>query len=292
MSYPRLVRFAAPAQTRAEFWRTGIGLAAIAFLSWAAVFGTLGLIGAAIGPLRFAQLVTTIARAGSPEGLSMVLASFAPMALAVPFVARLWHRRSPATLFGPGALRDFLRVVGPLCILAVAVMPLSLMDENVGRATPLATVLRWLPLALPLLLVQVTAEELVFRGYLLQQIAARSPARLAWMVLPSALFGALHYAPAENGPTALWIALWATGFGCLAADLTARTGNLGAAIAFHFANNFSAMILVGLYGQLDGLSLYTIVINARDPAAVAPYLAIDSLSMLISWLLARLLLRL
>lgn len=292
MSYPRLARFAAPARARAELWRTGLGLAAIAFLSWGAVFGTLALIGSAIGPFHFAQLVATIARAGTPEGLCMVLATFAPMALAVLAVTRLSHRRAPATLLGPGALRDFLRVVGPLCVLVVALMPLSLMDENVGRATPLATVLSWAPLALPLLLVQVSAEELIFRGYLLQQIAARSPARLAWMVLPSALFGALHYAPADDGPTALWIALWATGFGCLAADLTARAGNLGAAIAFHFANNLSAMLLVGLYGQLDGLSLYTIVINARDPAAVAPYLAIDSLSMLISWLLARLVLRL
>lgn len=179
----------------------------------------------------------------------------------------------------------------PLFGLALALFPLAFLDPNVGRSVPPATVLRWLPVMLPLLLVQIAAEELIFRGYLLQQLAARSRSPWVWMVAPSVLFGALHYSPAEFGPMALWPALWAMGFGCLAADLTARTGNLGAALALHFTNNLSSMILVGLYGQLDGLALYTIVINPRDPAAFGPYLAADVAAMLVAWLAARLALR-
>lgn len=291
MPYPRLARFAAPARPRSEWWQSGLGLMAIALLSWAAVFGILGLIGLAVGKLRFAMLVTTMLRAGSPEALLMVLATFAPMALAVIVVTRAWHGRSAATLFGAAAWGDFRRIFLPLMALNLALFPLAFLDENLARSTPLATVLAWLPLALPLLAVQIGAEELIFRGYLLQQMAARSRFRLVWMVLPSALFGALHYAPEANGSAALWLALWATGFGCLAADLTARAGNLGPALAFHFANNIAAMFLVGLYGQLDGLALFTLVIDTSNPKALAPYLALDSLSMLVFWLAARLMLR-
>jgi len=112
------------------------------------------------------------------------------------------------------------------------------------------------------------------------------------MLLPSALFGMLHFSPAAFGQNAVWPVLWALIFGCLAADLTARAGNLGPALALHFTTNLSSMVLVGLYGNLDGLSLYTLVINTRDLAALGPYLAVDFASMIVAWLVARLMLRL
>lgn len=292
MRYPRLARLAAPAHPRAEFWRTGLGVVLIALISWVAVFGTLGIIGHIVGPLRFAQIVASLLRAGTPAGLMMVLATFAPMALGALVVTRGLHGRSAATLFGPSLRRDFWRVAKPLFALAILGWLIALADPNVGRSTPPEVLLSWLPLALPLLALQIGAEELIFRGYLLQQLAARSQNPLLWMVLPSVAFGALHYDPSGNGAAAFWIAIWATAFGCFAADLTARAGNLGPALAFHLTNNIAAMFLVGLYGQLDGLSLFTIVIDTRTLGEVVPYLAIDSLSMLAAWLLARLALRL
>lgn len=286
-----LAAFAAPARPRAELWRTALGLVLIVALYWGGVFGPLTLIGRELSEIRFARLMGEIARAGTPAGLAMLLATFVPMVLAVLAVTRVLHRRGPKSLLGPGAGRDALRVGVPLLGLALVLFPLSLLDPNVGRSVPLATVLRWLPVMLPLLFVQIAAEELIFRGYLLQQLGARSRSPWVWMVAPSVLFGALHYSPAEFGPMALWPALWAMVFGCLAADLTARTGNLGAALALHFTNNLSSMVLVGLYGQLDGLALYTIVINPRDPAAFGPYLAADVAAILVAWLAARLALR-
>jgi membrane protease YdiL (CAAX protease family) len=131
----------------------------------------------------------------------------------------------------------------------------------------------------------------LFRGYLLQQLGARWRSAWVWMVLPAALFGALHYDPASFGPNAIWLAVWAFAFGCLAADLTARTGNIGAALALHLVNNFASMFFVGFYGNLDGLALYTIVINARDFATLAPWLAIDALTIFIGWLMIRVILR-
>lgn len=286
-----LARFIAPAGARAEIWRTGLGLGLIAVCYWGLTMGVIGLIGLWIGAPQLAMLLAAMMQGTTPAGLVAVLATFAPLVLGVLAVTRFLHRRPIASLFGPGAGRDFARCLPPLLILLALVTPFAALDPHFARSTPLAVLLVWLPLALPLLFVQIASEELLFRSYLLQQMAARFRSRLAWMLLPAALFGALHYAPSENGEAALLYALWATGFGILSADLVARSGNLGPSLAFHFANNISAMFLVGLYGQLDGLSLYTLVLNTTDPAAMAPYFALDTLSMLVFWLAIRLRLR-
>jgi hypothetical protein len=84
---------------------------------------------------------------------------------------------------------------------------------------------------------------------------------------------------------------WAGCFGLVAADLTARTGNLGAAVALHFTNNISAVLMVGLAGNLGGLTLYQIHLPSGDASKTLLYLALDCLGLLVSWLLARLVLR-
>lgn len=291
MNYPRLGPFIAPALPHAEWWRSVLGFVAIAAIylggTWLALFAVAQM----VTPMQFVSILRQIGAGNTPAGLAMVLASFIPMALGPALVVRWLHRRPARSLLGRGAMGDFRKVLGPLLGLSLLMLPLVLLNPDVGRSTPLATVLAWLPLVLPLLIVQIGAEELVFRGYLLQQLGARFRHPVIWMGLPSVLFGALHYNPADFGANAIWPALWAGLFGCLAADLTARSGNLGAALAFHLATNFAGMVLVGLYGNLDGLALYTLVINPHDGAELAPYLAADLLSMLVAWLIARLVLR-
>ncbi|WP_338153259.1 CPBP family intramembrane glutamic endopeptidase [Pseudophaeobacter leonis] len=55
-----------------------------------------------------------------------------------------------------------------------------------------------LPLSLLAVLVQVSAEEVVFRGYLQQALAARFKSPVIWLVAPSALFGLAHYMPGRG----------------------------------------------------------------------------------------------
>jgi uncharacterized protein len=153
---------------------------------------------------------------------------------------------------------------------------------------------RWLlllPLSLLAVLVQVSAEEIVFRGYVQQQLAARFNSPLIWMVLPSALFALGHYLPAEAGENALMVALWAGVFGILMADLTARSGSLGPAIAVHLWNNVSAILIVSLPDDLSGLALYLTPFSMDDAAAIRTWLPVDFALMLVSWLAARLAIR-
>ena len=291
--YAPLARFAALAGPRAELWRTLVGAVLIALIYAALLYDSLALLAVYLGEWRFGQVLYALVTAATPQGVLMLLATFLPMALAVLFVTRKLHGRRTGTLFGPapGARRDFVRVSLPLVALWIVLLPLTTASPDVGKSLQLRELLAWLPLALPLLFLQITAEELVFRGYLLQQLAKRSRAAWVWMGIPSVAFGALHYAPSDFGGNAIWTVLWATLFGCLAADLTARTGTLGAAMGFHFATNVSAIFLVGLYGNLDGLCLYTIVINAHDADQLLPYLAVDFVAMFVAWLIARLMLR-
>jgi membrane protease YdiL (CAAX protease family) len=84
---------------------------------------------------------------------------------------------------------------------------------------------------------------------------------------------------------------WAAGFGLVAADLTARTGNLGAAVALHFTNNISAILMVGLAGNLGGLTLYQVHVPSDDIGKTLLYLALDCAGLMVAWMMARLILR-
>jgi hypothetical protein len=148
-----------------------------------------------------------------------------------------------------------------------------------------------LPLTLFFLLIQVSAEELLFRGYLQSQLAARGLHKSIWILLPSVLFGLLHYDPTVMGEAAPWIVIWTTGFGILAADLTARSGTLGPAIAFHFAVNFMTIALIGFGDYLGGLTLYIYPFSVTETERLMSYLPVDAIGMLLAYLSVRLALR-
>jgi len=289
--YRPLALMTVPSRQKSELWRTVLGVGMIIAIYICAGWLLLTVLAQSVAPLRLVGLLTEIASGSSPRGLVILLASFAPLLLGVIFVTRWLHGRAAGALFGPHVLRDFRTVLPWVLLISLLCASLALLDGDVGRSTRLDTSLSWMALAVPLLAVQIAAEEVLFRGYLLQQLGARWRSAWVWMVVPSLLFGALHYDPSSFGPNAIWLAIWAFAFGCFAADLTARTGNIGAALALHLVNNFTSMFFVGFYGDLDGLALYTIVINARDFATLAPWLAIDALTIFISWLMIRVILR-
>ena len=97
--------------------------------------------------------------------------------------------------------------------------------------------------------------------------------------------------PALAGENAAIIALWAAIFGLLTADLTARAGTLGPAIAMHMFNNVMAILLVSVPDTLSGLSLAVLPASMSDPGALQSWLMLDFAMMIVSWLAARLALR-
>jgi len=117
----------------------------------------------------------------------------------------------------------------------------------------------------------------------MQSLAARFASRWIWLLLPALLFGALHWNPAELGANAPLVVLSTTVIGLVLADVTAKTGNLSAAIGLHFANNVTSLLVVSLPGPLAGLSLWVTAADPADPASAGPLLLADLLITLLAW---------
>ena len=294
MRYDAHSAFVAPARRRAEIWRLLLGLALIV----AIVLGLTALFHMAVltyGGDALHRDITRLEGTGqTAAGVLTLLYSFLIMTLAVVVVTAQLHRRSPLTLLGPIPLmmRQFGAVVAVLIALgiAIAVLPPWGFDDPVSAGLPPLRWLLLLPLALLAVLIQTSAEEILFRGYLQQQLAARFRSPVIWMVAPALLFGVLHYRP-DAGANGGLIMLWAAGFALAAADLTARAGTLGPAIGLHFMSNASALLILSAEGTLSGLALFRLQIDMADPVALRPYLLIDATMILIGWLAARLAIR-
>jgi len=214
---------------------------------------------------------------------------------ALAIAGRAVHARDLSSFIGNWSLAryQFGRVCLYLAGLQIAMSVLIPGDPDLVPALNMAfaTWLGYLPLAIPALLVQTSAEELVFRGYMQSQLAARFANPRIWIMVPSLAFGLLHYDPVINGDNAWPVVLWATLFGVAAADLTARTGTIGAALALHFVNNFFAIFLVAPSGYFDGLALYTFPFTLDDMGMVWVWAPVNLMVLFVSWLTARLALR-
>lgn len=286
---PRFAAYIAPAQPRAQIWRTAAGLVVTA-----AVYLVLIGLGFAIHTVLFGAaqtrgLLSAMSVSSTPATLLLVLITFLPMIIGLAVACRWLHKRRLGSLIGPGprALRDFSRAIVVFGVIYGVGLTLYLIFGSSQRNLPIGIWLSLLPLTALALLIQTGAEELLFRGYLQQQLAARSARPLIWAVLPSILFGLLHFDPARLGETAPYAVIGATVFGLMAADLTARSGSLGAAWGAHFANNFFAVALLSVDGTLTGLALR--VTDYRvDDLTPGPWLAAtDLLPMVLAWWVLR-----
>ncbi len=285
----------APARARPQLWRTVAGMLVGAIIYMGLLYAALAALSVVLEPDTYFDATLALAEPESARGTLGVLFSFALMGLGISVAAQLFQHRNFASLLGPLApfLRDFRRVFGALLVLHLALFLLPPYGEfgEVQQNMAVGVWLLLLPLSVIGVLIQVGAEELVFRGYLQSQLAARFKAPLIWLLVPSLIFGALHYDPETMGNNAGLIALWAVIFGLATADLTARSGTLGPAIALHFVNNLWAIVLVAPTGDLSGLALYTYPFSLADEAEVLAYLPLDLGLTVVSWLAARLALR-
>lgn len=288
-------RFIEPARENAQLWRLIVGLILSAGiimicspLIWQFLFYVMSEDG-------YRQLYDDFDTSFLPQSMLVLLFSFGLVWIAVAAVVIALHRRRPETLIGPPTIAfmqaKFVIVALLLLMGALLVLPPYGYDPALTEGLPFA---RWLGFLIPALIavfIQTSAEEVLFRGYIQQQLAARFSHPVIWMLFPSVLFGLAHYGPETYGANAWLVVIWAIIFGILAADLTARSGTLGPAIALHFANNISALLLIAPQGEMSGLALFQYGFSADNEAAIRAFLPIDFAVMIVSWLAARLALR-
>lgn len=283
-------RFVDPARRRPQLWRfaAGLVLSFVIYVVWtvAVIAGGYVLLAQGEEPGLWVQ---SLVEADRPEGTLLLLLTFVGMALGPMAAARWLHARPAATLFGPRVrtLRDF--VIAAAVVFAVFAVALGLWAveyDAVANLPPSAWAML-LPLTLLGLLVQTGAEEVLFRGYMQGQLAARFRSPLVWLVLPSLLFGIVHSDPATAGENVWMVVASASVFGLIAADLTARTGSIGAAWGFHFANNVVAIALLATGGTITGLALWVTPYTLAEYDASAPAVLLDLATLVLAWWLVR-----
>lgn len=259
--------FWSPAEARPQLWRTILGFVLLAAVHLAAVFAVVALVAPALG-IGPGEVIGS----ATPGPALLTFVPFLGLHVGLVVVLRLLHERGYRSLFGP-ALRLNLRhlaygfavtfgiaVVGfVLTLIEQTYFPQAMRPELV-RVNPTALWLTALVPAVVLIFMQSFAEELVFRGYLLQQLRARFRTPLVWAVLPALAFGAAHINPATFGANTWLIAINTALMALLATLVTMRTGNLGAAVGLHVGNNLS-LVMIGVEGNISGLSLFAIRVD-------------------------------
>jgi membrane protease YdiL (CAAX protease family) len=281
--YSAHLAFIAPARKKAQLWRTIVGFVLIIGV----LFG--------LGPLIYIAIFEVFNQRIGDQDVAAVFATllgYGAITLGVFAALYYVHDRLAGTVFGPWglALDQFNKVCFGIVVLLVVIgvlLPWGFGAPLVANQA-FGAWLMVLPIALLAVFIQAGAEEILFRGYLQQQLAARFRSPWVWLVVPSVLFALAHYDPQTAGKNAWLIVIWAGLFGVAMADLTARAGNLGPAIAVHFINNVMAVLVVALPDQLGSAALYLLPFGMSDVDAIRALMPADFVTTIVMWLVARL----
>ncbi len=138
---------------------------------------------------------------------------------------------------------------------------------NYQFTVDLQAVLLYFIAAFVLIAVQISAEEFLFRGYLMQAFGRLWGNMLFVVIAQAILFGILHGANTEVTEYGLLTTMpFYIGIGVLLGVLTIKTNGLEAALGVHFFNNLYATSFVTFQGtSLPSPALF--LIQQYDPIA-------------------------
>ncbi len=256
------------AAPRRELWRTVVGFVLIiaVWMGWTLVFSLIAVGGGLVDPQLLAGPAYggngTLSYGVAAMLLGVMMVMYWGLWLGARIVLKLLHGRGLASAFAhDGRLR--LDQFGVGMVLAVGYLGAGLVYSVVAGHAPIRTDVdmgQWavalVPLAL-LVLIQSAGEEVVFRGYLPQHLAARWKNPVVWGFLPAFAFGLAHtFIGGAFDTFALYYIAAATMLGLVMMAMVWRTGSLGAAMGFHFANNVGALLTVGVGGLAPPVSLW------------------------------------
>ncbi|WP_417250441.1 CPBP family intramembrane glutamic endopeptidase [Celeribacter sp.] len=233
----------------------------------------------------------------TPGGAFVVFSSFVVMIGATWLTAKRLNARGLRDITGPAArLRADFVTCGKWVVGITALTMLLPWDhaemEFVAQYTS-SQWLFWLPLALLGLMIQVTAEEMFFRGYLQTQITGATGSIALGILFSALVFGIGHLGARDGVGTAgmIFPVIWAVAFGLVAGDLTARSGSIGPAIALHLVHNATAMLIAPHEDLLSGFGLFVRTGGIASAYSDPLVMLFESLHLLVLWLTVRIALR-
>ncbi len=184
----------------------------------------------------------------------LINVGFFPFLLGTILTVLIIHRRNPRTLvtfqkkirwrrIAQGAMTWFL-----LAALA-AVIEYVVWPSTFSISFQPASFWPFALLALILTPIQTTAEELFFRGYLVQAASLFNPNRAFLIFISSIIFMLFHIANPEIATDFWLVLLYYLGFGVFLALISLVDGSLELALGVHVANNLFSALLVSYQGS-------------------------------------------
>lgn len=183
----------------------------------------------------------------------LINAGFLPFLLGTILTVWVIHRRSPRTLVTIQKSIYWRRIAqgGAAWFLLAA---LAAMVEYVIWPSTFYISFQpaiFLPFALMALIltpIQTTAEELFFRGYLMQAASLFNPNHAFLAFISSIIFMLFHIANPEIANDFWLVLLYYLGFGIFLALISLKDGGLELALGVHVANNLFSALLVSYQG--------------------------------------------
>ncbi len=209
------------------------------------------------------------------EGLAIfpvVGSAIIPMAV----VVRAVHGRTAASLVNATGRVSWALLARGAGLWAGVLLPLVALGFASGEMSlspDWPRVLLVASIGLPLVLAQVTAEEMLCRGYLAQACARLTGSPVTTVLVTTLVFTALHEGNQASDPWGLRVQIAAMGL--FLALVTWKAGRLEPAVGIHLAQNMLAVFVLGAGGEaipnLAGRS--ELAVLPDDPAAILGNLA-------------------
>jgi membrane protease YdiL (CAAX protease family) len=181
--------------------------------------------------------------------LLLLLLSFVFALAGIFLVVRYYHRQKFLEVITSRPRLDVKRILFSFSLWAVISVGSTLVTyytatENYEVQFNLDKFLILCLIAVPLIPIQTTVEELVFRGYLMQGFGILAKNKWFPLVLTSLVFGCLHMFNPEVEKMGAIVSVYYIGTGLCLGIMTLMDEGTELAIGFHAANNLTAALLI------------------------------------------------
>ena len=195
--------------------------------------------------------------------LFLMLLGFGGMLLGVFISAKLLHKNSIRELTTSRDKIDWSRVFYSFTIWGLITVPLILIDttfispENYQWNFNYNSFIILFAIVIVFIPIQTSAEEYLFRGYLMQGIGVISGNRWLPLLFTSVAFGLMHYANPEIDKLGNMVYVFYIGSGLFAGIMTLMDEGMELALGWHAANNtFAALLVTADWTALQTHSIY------------------------------------
>ncbi|MDI9310158.1 MAG: CPBP family intramembrane metalloprotease [Limnohabitans sp.] len=255
-----------------EFWKYIIG---VIIIFMATIIGQLPLMGAIVYKLTSegksffnmdeAQMMRVLDKNTT---LFFMLLSFAFVFFAMPLITKWLHKQPFKDMLTSRLKFDWKRVFFSFSIWAVfqiivTVITYYASPEDYKWNFQLEPFLILLVISVLMIPLQTSAEEFVFRGYLMQGFGVLAKNKWLPLIATSVMFGGLHYFNPEVEKMGPIIMIYYIGTGLFLGIMTLMDEGMELSLGFHAANNLITALLVT--SEWTALQTNSVLIDISNP---------------------------